>query len=391
MNKYIPILAGVAICAALAPEPIWAQQVAWDRTFGGADFDVARSVQQTSDGGYILAGHTGSYGDVEGDAWLIKTNSEGVKLWDRTFGGADGDAALSVQQTSDGGYIVTGYTESYDEPGEGDVWDVWLVKTDSQGQKLWDRTFGGTDQDEAYSVQQTSDGGHMVVGETNSYGSGEEDAWLIKTGSDGQKLWDRTFGGADWDGALSGQQTSDGGYILAGFTKSDGAGECDVWLIKTDSEGRELWDRTFGGADFEEAFSVQQTSDGGYIVAGYTRSDGADKGDVWLIKTDPAGLELWDRTFGGAEFDGAKCVQQTSDGGYIVACETFSYGAGKCDVWLIKTDSAGEKLWDRTFGGASDDLYPAVQQTSDGAYIVSGYTESYGAGKGDAWLIKIVE
>jgi hypothetical protein len=127
MKKYISILAGVAICAALAPESIWAQQVAWDRTFGGADFDVARSVQQTSDGGYILAGHTDSYGVGEGDAWLIKTNSEGVKLWDRTYGGADFEEAFSVQQTSDGGYIVAGYTESYGA-GKGDAWLIKIVE-----------------------------------------------------------------------------------------------------------------------------------------------------------------------------------------------------------------------------------------------------------------------
>jgi hypothetical protein len=348
-------------------------------------------VQQTSDGGYIFAGNTDSYGVGMSDVWLIKTDSEGIKLWDRTFGGVDHDAALSVQQASDGGYIVAGYTSSFDESDEDDVWDVWLIKTDPQGQKLWDRTFGGANQDEAWSVRQTSDGGYIVVCETHSYGSGGEDAWLIKTDSQGQKLWDRTFGGADWDGAYSVQQTLDEGYILAGFTKSYGAGESDMWLIKTDSKGEKLWDCTFGGTDYEEALSVQQTSDGGCIVAGFTYSEGVGNGDVWLIKTNSLGEKLWDRTFGGAKFDGATCVQQTSDGGYIIACETSSYGAGKNDFWLIKTDSKGEKLWDRTLGGGSSELFPSVRQTSDGAYIVSGYTESYGAGNGDAWLIKSIE
>ena len=162
MRRIVVFLAGLAICAALVPGLTWAQKVAWDRTFGGSDEDAARSVQQTSDGGYILAGHTFSYGAGGKDAWLIKTDSEGLKLWDRTFGGALWDEVFSVQQTSDGGYILAGETKPYGA-GEG---DVWLIKTDSEGLKLWDRTFGGADCDGAHSVQQTSDGGYILAGFT---------------------------------------------------------------------------------------------------------------------------------------------------------------------------------------------------------------------------------
>jgi len=357
----------------------------WDKTFGGTSSDYAYFVQQTSDGGYIVAGYTSSYGAGSCDAWLIKTDSSGTKQWDSTFGGTSYDCAYSVQQTSDGGCILAGYTYSY---GAGS-YDAWLIKTDSSGIKQWDRTFGGTSYDYARSVQQISDGGYILAGYTASSGSGYQDAWLIKTDSSGIKQWDRTFGGTSYDYARSVQQTSDGGYIIAGYTQSSGAGGYDAWLIKTDSSGIKQWDRTFGGSSYDYAYSVQQTSDGGYIIGGYTRSSGNGYYDAWLIKTDSSGIKQWDRTFGGSSYDYAYSVQQTSDGGYIVAGYTLSSGAGSWDAWLIKTDSSGIKQWDRTFGGSSYDYAYSVQQTSDGGYIIGGYTNSYGAGGDDAWLLRL--
>ena len=377
LGLFIGGLAGPSLAETIAPEAEWV------KTFGDSMDDRGYSAQQTSDGGYIITGYTQTLGG--NDIWLIKTDSEGTKEWDKTFNWSSNDCGESVQQTSDGGYIITGYKGSF-SPGDK---HVWLIKTDFEGTKEWDKTFGDSSEDLGKSVQQTSDGGYIIAGYTGSFGAGSDDVWLIKTDSEGTKEWDKTFGGSSEDWGESVQQTSDGGYIIAGATQSFGAGSFDVWLIKTDSDGTKEWDKTFGGYDLDRGKSVQQTSDGGYIIAGMTTSYGAGGNDFWLIKTDSDGTKEWDKTFGGSSEDWGESAQQTSSGGYIITGITHSFGDGGGDMWLIKADSDGNKQWDKTFGGSSYDRGYSVQQTSDGGYIITGYTDSFGAGWNDVWLVRV--
>jgi uncharacterized delta-60 repeat protein len=357
-------------------------QVRFAKTYGGGDWDYAYSVQQTSDGGYIVVGSTASFGAGYENIFLIKTDANGNISWAKTYGGTEYDRASSVQQTSDGGYIVAGYTFSF---GAGS--DVFLIKTDANGNISWAKTYGGTDWDWASSVQQTSDGGYIMAGYTGSFGAGG-DILLIKTDANGNIIWAKTYGGTSYDEAYSVQQTSDGGYVLAGETWSFSAGAKDIFLIKTDANGDIIWAKTYGGTSYDEAYSVQQTSDGGYILAGETRSFGAGDYDIFLIKTDANGNIIWAKTYGGTSYDYAYSVQQTSDGGYIMAGETNSFGAGFYDAFLVKTDANGNIIWAKTYGGTYGDSAYSVQQTSDGGYIVAGYTWSFGAGDFDIFLIK---
>jgi ribosomal protein S11 len=340
------------------------------KTYGGTSDDWALSVQQTSDGGYIVAGYTESFSAGGYDFFLIKTDANGNIIWAKTYGGIASGWASSVQQTSDGGYIVADCASG----------DIFLIKTDANGNIIWAKTYGGIGYDDAYSVQQTSDGGYIVAGITWSFGAGSADIFLIKTDANGNIIWAKTYGGIGYDDAYSVQQTSDGGYIVVGTTRSFGAGSYDIFLIKTDANGNIIWAKTYGGTDRDGASSVQQTSDGGYIVAGYTESFGAGYSDAFLIKTDANGNIIWAKTYGGTYGDYACSVQQTSDGGYIVA----GYG----DIFLIKTDANGNIIWAKTYGGTYGDYAYSVQHTSDGGYIVAGGTYSFGAGYSDAFLIK---
>jgi hypothetical protein len=273
-------------------------------------------------------------------------------------------------------------------------YDIWLIKTDADGNDIWNKTFGGSESDRGCSVQQTSDGGYIVAGVTASYGAGSYDIWLIKTDADGNDIWDKTFGGSETEHNIPYhnhvQQTSDGGYIVAGSTKSYGAGEFDAWLIKTDADGNDIWYKTFGASDTDYAYSVQQTPDSGYIIAGGTKSYGEGDYNLWLIRTNADGNDIWDKTFNAGDYNYGYSVQQTSDGGYIVTGKTSPHhSAGDYDVWLIKTDVYGNDIWDKTFDIGDLDCGYSVQQTSDGGYIVAGYTGFYEGVDDDFYLIKV--
>lgn len=358
--------------------------VTFERTYGGADSEEGVEVEQTMDGGYIITGSTRSFGAGEYDVYLIKTDSLGDTLWTKTYGGTNWDKGQSVQQTLDGGYIITGWTQSF---GSGVV-DAYLIKTDTLGDTLWTKVYGGPNIDEGYSVRQTMDGGYIITGRTTSYGAGDYDVYLLKTNASGDTIWTRTYGGTFPDMGLSVQQTMDEGFIIVGGTSSFGAGGDEVYVIKTDSLGDTLWTRAQGGTLNDRGFSVQETQAGEYIIAGVTGSFGAGGSDIYLIKMDTVGDTLWTRTYGGSSGDVGHSVHETQDGGYVIAGHGDSFGAGALDVYMIKTDSLGDTLWIRTYGGATIDWGRSIQQTQDGGYIVVGYTDSFGAGSYDVYVIK---
>ena len=261
-----------------------------------------------------------------------------------------------------------------------------MIKTDFQGNEDWNQTFGGGNYDRGNSVQQTNDGGYIITGEISSSGNGSSDVLLIKTDHKGNKEWEHTFGGVDYDRGYSVQQTRDGGFIIAGSTRSNGDSYDDLWLIKADSQGNEEWNRTFGGGYIDIGHFVYETTDNGYVITGYTQSYGNGSRDLWLIKTDSQGNEEWNETFGDSFVDFGKSVQQTIDGGYII---TGSKGTDyHSDIWLIKTDAQGNKEWNQLFGGVDYDFGNFVCQTNDNGYIITGHTKSYGNGGYDVLLIK---
>jgi len=381
------ILLLILLGLGLGGSPTFSQQ-SWTRTYGGTLDDVGYSVRQTLDGGYIITGWTRSFGSGGEDVYLIKTDASGNPSWSRTYGGTNNDEGHSVQQTSDGGYIIAGNTNSF---GAGN-WDFYLIKTDASGNPSWSRAYGGTNIEAARSVQQTTaDGGYIIVGWTTSFGAGGGDVYLIKTDASGNPSWTRTYGGIRDDLGYSVQQTSDGGYIITGWTKSVGDTSGEVYIIKTDASGNLSWSRAYGGASNDEGHSVRQTQDGGYIIAGQTYSFGAGGCDVYLIKTDASGNLLWTRTYGGTLDDQGWSVWQTLNGGYIISGNAKSFGAGAWDVYVVRTNASGDILWTKTYGGTLDDAGRSAQQTSDGGVIITGWTLSFGSGGGDVYLIKTTD
>jgi len=304
--------------------------------------------------------------------------------WNKTFGGDNLDWGWSVKETADGGFIIAGETVSF---GSGN-YDSWLIKTDSNGNESWNRTFGGSAKDGSRSVQQTNDSGYILGGYADSYGYPGHDAWFIKTDNNGFEEWDFVTGGIASDGTFTVIQTSDEGYIGVGYADSYGSGSHDLWLVRTDKNGNEEWNKTYGTSEWDTGYSLKQCDDGGYIIIGTTQSYGSGGQDAWLIKTDMNGTEEWNKTYGGTNNDWGSAVIITDDGFFITG-DTRSYGPGGYDIWLIKTDKQGNELWKSVYGESdSDDTGYFFIQTSDGGFAIIGIKTSFSTQLTDIWLIK---
>jgi hypothetical protein len=354
---------------------------------------------------------------VAGAAW---GQNPLVKVWDKRYGGNSWDDLISFQQTFDAGFILGG-TSSSDSSGDVSQHlrgggDYWMVKTDSTGNKQWDKRFGALGGENLNSIEQTADGGYILGGFTDSDSSGDisqhtrgaYDYWIVKTDALGNKMWDKRFGGNFFDKLYSVQQTFDGGFILGGWTLSENNGDVsqatqdsssdynyrgDYWIVKTDSMGNKQWDKRYGGNSQDILYCVQQTSDWGYILGGHIASDSSGdvsqstKGssDFWVVKTDSLGNKQWDKRFGGSNFDQFHTVQQCDDKGYILCGLTYSdssgdvsqHSRGYSDFWMVKIDSTGHKQWDRRYGGSSaEDEFGNTFITSDRGYLISGTSYS---------------
>ncbi|MCW3121802.1 MAG: secretion protein [Flavipsychrobacter sp.] len=403
--------------------------ISWKKTYGGTDFETGASIQNTSDGGYVFVGQSYSFnGDLtsnhgKGDLWVCKINSTGVITWQKTYGGTALESGSSIKQTSDGGYIISGgsWSSNGDVNKNQGVGDYWVLKLDKAGAIVWQKTYGGSGNEYAMSIDTTLDGGYIVAGWTTSndgdvIGShGNDDYWILKLNDTGKILWSKTYGGTNSDNASAIQHTYDGGFVVAGTTLSDNGdvsfnhqpGTYDMWILKLTATGTISWQKSLGGTNNDGAFSVRQTTDSGYIIAGETSSIDGDVTinhggyDSWVIKLDRSGKLTWQKSFGGTNSETTKDIIQTNDGGYALlsAAESsdgdVSFNNGSVDYWIVKLNSAGTLIWQKPFGGSGDDIPYSIIQSSDNGYVLFGETTSTNGdvtgnhGSNDCWAIKL--
>jgi len=373
--------------------------IQWQKNYGGSGNDVAKSIKQTNDGGYIVAGCSSSNNmDVTSnngfeDYWIVKLDNIGTIQWQKSLGGSLGDGANSIQQTFDGGFIIAGSASS----GDGDVigyhggpGDCWIIKMDNTGTIQWQKCLGGTGNEEANEIKQTTDGGYIVVGYSDS-NDGDvtgnhawNDYWIVKLNNFGNIQWQKCLGGTSHEIANAVQQTTDGGYIITGFSNSiDGDittnnGDYDYWIVKLNNLGSIQWQKSLGGSGGDFAKSIQQTTDGGYIVAGSSDSnDGNVTGnhawnDYWVVKLNNFGSIQWQKSVGGTDFDNAFSIQQTTDGGYVVAGYSGSNNGdltgnqGLDDYWIVKLSATTTGVEENTI----QNLISVYPNPNTGTFII---------------------
>lgn len=361
------ILAGL-----LSVTPFVSGQIVFSQEYGGLYDEDGRWMEQMPDSGFIMTGGTETYSSGQSDIWLVRTDLNGVVQWTRSYGGPLFDFANMVKPTTDGGFVIAGFTGSY---GSGDN-DGWIIKTNSTGSIQWQKIMGDGGIQEIEAIVQTSDGGYAAVGINYGTGSLYYDMWVVRLDANGDSLWTKNVGGGSFEIGNSIQQTADGGFVIAGQSYSYGAENGDYILYKLDANGNVQWYRNYDMPGLQECHYVQPTTDGGYVLVGDADSIPNNLGqtDIWVIKTNATGDTLWTKPLGGSKKDGGKTVEQTSDGGYIVCGITRSYTLINPNYYLGKLDSLGTIEWENySYGSAyHDHAYRAIQ-TSDGGYANFGY------------------
>ena len=386
-------------------------------TLGGSKNESAQAVVNTTDGGYAILGHSQSMdGDVTNksnesyDYWVLKFDTTNQLQWQKTYGGSDDDRGTDIIQTSDGGYAVIGKSKSDDlDVSENAGYDdFWMIKLDGNGSILWEYSFGYAGSDVPYSVIQTNDNGYLVSGVldvTASNGQGDRvsssqrrhaggDYWVIKLNANGIKEWSNYYGGSFTDTAYDAIQTEDNGYIIVGSSDSNDVdvannkGSYDFWVIKISNTGDLVWEKSFGGSEIDEARAISNTTDGNYLVVGDTRSANIDvsqnrgAADLWMIKINSEGSLIWEKTLGGTNFDVGRSVSKTQDNGFLIAGSSrssdgdLSSNKGQNDALILKINSSGDLEWQKTIGGSEVDFFYGAAELTDGSVVAVGDTNS---------------
>jgi len=367
----------------------------WAKTYGGPSWDDAYSAQQTREGGFVVAGFTTNYGRRK-DFWVLELDSDGNVKWQKAYHRISVDVAKSILQTTEGGYIVAGYTS----PHGADAYDLWILKLTADGHILWQKTYGTPAEEKPSHIRQTKDGGYIIAAcvdcETRSK------IWILKLDSWGNVEWQKTYESSFSAIPCCIQQTAGGGYILAGKILQKVEGKWNIYgvpnalILKLDAKGQVVWRRAYGGEELAGANSLQQTADGGFILAGTTDLSGKTDHDLWILKLDSDGNEEWQKTYLEEGVNYPSSIYQTTDGGYVVAGITNSLSKRSSDAWVLKLNPSGNIEWQRAYGGSGQDGASSVQPTRDGGYIVAGYTYTFGAGGNcegfpcsDVWMLKL--
>jgi len=391
-------------------------QVTFVKTYGGSKNDSAQSVTATTDGGYIILGYTQSNDnditdkqDESFDYWVLKFDATDQLQWQKTYGGSLDDRGSDIIQTSDGGYAILGYSFSNDGDANENagLQDYWLVKLDANGNISWEKSFGYQGADSGITMTETNDQGFLVTGILDVTASGGEgnssrnanrhaggDYWALKLDISGNLEWSHYFGGNFTDTPYGVVQTDDNGYIVVGSSDSEDTdissniGTYDFWVIKISESGDLVWEKSFGGSQIDEARAIVKTNDGNYIIAGDTRSGDNDvsqnKGaaDLWLIKISPTGNLIWEKNIGGSSFDVARAVKKSQSSGFLLSGSSrssdmdVSENKGQNDAWVLKTDNNGNLLWETTVGGSNIDFSYDVAELINGSVIAIGDTAS---------------
>jgi hypothetical protein len=359
--------------------------ITFERILGGVDSDRDGSVLLTDDGGYIVAGGTTDPVQDWGIASLIKLDQYGDILWSKEYfiDGPSGFSGLTL--ADDGSFVAVGSSRASELSKQ----NIYVVKTDQLGVQLWAKTysFGGQD-DNAKTIEASSGGGFIIAGETkNTTGQDVKAALLLKINDSGTEEWHKTYGTIEGEEARSVKQTGDNGFVFVGST-TVGVQDFGIYMVKTDADGNQQWEKILNGPGWESASSVVVTSDDGYALVGYTMSEGAGLRDVYVVKTNSTGDTLWTKTYGGAANDAASAIISTEDQGYLIVGSTESSGAGESDVYIIKTDNTGNQSWDQTYGGVNNDGASSVREVVGFGYIISGTARSFSKDN-DVYVLKV--